>query len=317
MADILLIGAGPMAVQHYKAARALDLTVTVCGRGEASADAFEAETGMRPGTGELQSQLEAMKVVPARALVAVSVAQLGDATRAVLAAGCERVLLEKPGGATLEDVEALASGDGDDRVRLAYNRRFLPSVLTAADCIASDGGLTSMMFEFNENRSLVAGLTQHTPAVKANWFFANSTHVVDTAFFLAGYPSRIPDHEMAAFANGDAAALPPSQAYGGAGRIGDVVYAFHADWSSAGRWGIELCTPRRRLVLKPVETLSEMPAGSFRLNELALSHGEPSGLKPGLFNMLAAFQKDPDQPAFLSLKGQADRLRCFRKFVGG
>ncbi|MGY6663169.1 MAG: Gfo/Idh/MocA family oxidoreductase [Glycocaulis sp.] len=317
MADILLVGAGPMAVQHFRAARALDMTVAVCGRGEASADAFEAETGVRPGIGPLQSQLEALDTVPARALVAVSVAQLGDATRAVLAAGCERVLLEKPGGATLEDVEALASDDGDDRVRLAYNRRFLPSVLTAADCIASDGGLTSMMFEFNENRSLVEGLIQHAPAVKANWFFANSTHVVDTAFFLAGYPSRIPDHEIAAFANGDAAALPPSQAYGGAGRIGGIVYAFHADWSSAGRWGMELCTPRRRLVLKPVETLSEMPAGSFRLSELTLSHSEPAGLKPGLFNMLAAFQSNPDQPAFLSLKAQADRLRCFRNFVGG
>jgi predicted dehydrogenase len=317
MADILLIGAGPMAVHHYNAARALGLSVAVCGRGEASADAFEAATGARPGTGPLGDQLAALGAVPAKAIVAVSVAQLGAATRAALAAGCERVLLEKPGGATLEEVEALAADDTQDRVRLAYNRRFLPSVMTAADCVKADGGLTSMLFEFNENRPLVAGLDQHADAVKANWFFANSTHVVDTAFFLAGYPAHVPDHEAASFRNGDARALPPSQAYGGAGRIGEVVYAFHADWSSAGRWGIELCTPRRRLVMKPIETVHEMPSGSFRMTELALDHAEPEGLKPGLYNMIAAFRDTPDHPALLTLNAQAGRLRAFRRFVAG
>ena len=59
---------------------------------------------------------------------------------------------------------------GAERVRIAYNRRFLPSAITMQQAIKEDGGVTSFHFEFNENIPLISSLTQHPDRVKENWF---------------------------------------------------------------------------------------------------------------------------------------------------
>ncbi|MBR9824347.1 MAG: hypothetical protein GYB36_00930 [Alphaproteobacteria bacterium] len=313
--SLLLVGAGPMSIEHFKAAQALGVDVTVCGRGEASADAFEAATGTRPLTGELKDQLASLKSLPSHALVAVNVAQLGPVTQHLMDAGVSRILLEKPGGATLDQIAELAAADHDSRIRLAYNRRFFPSMQTARECVREDGGLTSMLIEFNENRPLIASIDKHGAEVKSNWFFANSTHVVDSAFFVAGLPGEVPEHPVQAFTRGDAQALPPLVSYSGAGAIDEWVYSWHADWRSAGRWGLEICTPKRRLILKPMETLQEMASGSFRMTPVELIMAEPEGVKPGLYNMISCFMENPDHEDLLTMRDQLSRLRVFNRMI--
>lgn len=304
-----------MAVEHYKAAKALGCDTVVCGRGASSADAFEATTGTRPLTGDLADQISRLGQLPDHAIVAVGVAQLGEVTRTLLDAGVKNILLEKPGGATLDQVEALANADSENRIRLAYNRRFFPSVLTARDCVIEDGGLTSMLVEFNENRPLVEGLDKHSNEVKSNWFFANSTHVVDTAFFIAGMGQVIPEHQKHAVIRGSLSQFPPYASYSGCGAIDDWVYSWHADWRSAGRWGLEICTPKRRLILKPMEGLQEMPSGSFGMKPVTLAYQESDGVKPGLLNMLRCFLENPDHVDLLTMQGQLARLRSFEFMI--
>ncbi|MEO1040285.1 MAG: Gfo/Idh/MocA family oxidoreductase [Pseudomonadota bacterium] len=316
MTDAALIGAGAIAVEHYKAMAACGRTVQVFGRGEASAAAFTAATGAQAGVGPLEAQLDALDALPRQAIVAVSVSALADVTRLLLERGVERILLEKPGGVTLDDVRALAEADRSDRVRLAYNRRFFPAARTARVCIAADGGLTSLHFEFNENTPVVAGLTQHSDAVKANWFLANSTHIADMAFFMAGMAGAPKDVELdAAVVRGAFDALPPNLSAAGAGSLGDAVFSYLADWRAAGRWGIEMGTPKRRLVLKPIETLQAIERGSFGMKPVELIDAEPDGIKPGFYNMHAAFAENPDQADFLTLLDQVARLEFFSRFV--
>lgn len=305
-----------MAAEHYKACRALDYIPIVCGRGEQSASAFECTTGHRPLTGDLPDQLASLPSIPRRAIVAANVTELGKVTRILLDAGIPYILLEKPGGPTLGEIESLAASDPGGCIRMAYNRRFFPSALTARKIVAEDGGITSMLIEFNENRPLVAAIEKHGSDVKKNWFLANSTHVADLAFFVAGYPANIPTHPMTSEICGDPDAHPPKESYAGVGRLDDAVYAWHADWRSAGRWGVELCTPRRRLIMKPLEQLHQMAAGSFAMTPVPLEFAEPESTKPGLCNMISRFMTTPDDPDILTMSSQVDRLQTFKRLVG-
>ncbi len=315
--DIVIVGAGPMARAHYAALRALGVRPDVLGRGEDSAAAFESETGARPTTGRLAGQLEARGGAPIkRAIVAVPVDALPETAGLLLAAGADRILLEKPGGVDAAALGELARAPGSDQVRIAYNRRFLSSARAARAMIEADDGVTSMMFEFNENIPLVRSLDAHDDAVKRNWFFANSTHVVDLAFFLAGAPQSLPsDFTLSPVVRECDDGPPPGGRYAGAGVCGGAAFAYHADWSSAGRWGLEICTAQRRLILKPLETLSQMQRGSFRIDPVALEP-EPEGVKPGLTAMLETFLDRPDDLALLTLRAQAERLATFARMAG-
>ena len=105
--------------------------------------------------------------------------------------GVKRILVEKPAGTTLEEVAQVASEAENQRaeVYVAYNRRFFASTIKAQSIIAEDRGVTSFAFEFTEWSHQIVDL-EKDPRVKKNWFLANSTHVVDLAFYLGGIPKR-------------------------------------------------------------------------------------------------------------------------------
>jgi len=313
---VAIIGAGAMGIEHFKVLKALGITPIVFGRGEGSADTFEAVTGHRPYTGDLQESLAKFQGKISHAIIAVSVSQLAPVTMALLKAGARYVLLEKPGGVDPEDVEALAQSEGAARVRIAYNRRFLPSAITMQNAIIDDGGVTSFHFEFNENIPLIASLTQHPDKVKENWFYANSTHVADLAFFLGGRKGALEDEVVSmAVMEGDFRQKPANARYAGCGAFDGKVFSYLADWSSAGRWGLEVCTAKRRLIMKPVETVQAINRGSFGMAPLELIGTEPEGLKPGFYNMVKLFINDPDHEDMLTLKDQASRVHAFSKMV--
>ncbi len=311
---IAIIGAGAMAIEYFTVLRKLGYDVVVLGRGAASAKKFQEATGHAAGVGDLRDQLAALEQQPTHAIIAVSVPQLAYVTRAVLEAGVGSVLLEKPGGVDLSEVKDLAAHPRADDVGIAYNRRFLPSTLTARDLVAADGGVTSFLFEFNENTPVIRDLTQHSDGVKRNWFFANSTHVVDMAFFIAGQGGDLEGFAAMPLVVGEDG-TPPARSYVGAGQVGAIPFAYHADWRSAGRWGVEICTAKRRFILKPLETLQEMPAGSFGMASTPLDYQEPEGVKPGFYNMVEAFLAG-DRDDFASLPQQLRRLTAFAP-IGG
>ena len=313
---IAIIGAGPIAVEYARVLQHMAKPFIVLGRGEASAQAFRSKIDIPVGTGPIEDQLAKLSDVPSQAIVAVSVSQLERVSRHLLDAGVGTLLLEKPGGVDLEEISNLAAHERSSDILIAYNRRFLPSAMTAQRIIQEDGGVTSFLFEFNENIPLVRTLDQHPDRVKKNWFLANSTHVVDMAFFLSGAPGPLPaQSNVQSHIEGDASLAPPACSYVGSGRSGNAVFAYHADWRSAGRWGLELCTPNRRLVLKPLETLQEILTGSFAMSPVELDYTEPEGLKPGFYNMVSAFA-DKNHECFATAYDQANRLQFFAKMAG-
>jgi hypothetical protein len=124
----------------------------------------------------------------------------------------------------------------------------------------------------------------HGEEVLARWGLVNSSHVVDLGFHLAGRP-----REWAQRRRGRLPWHPSGAVFAGAGETEHgALFAYVGTWSGAGRWGVEISTAARKLVLRPLEELRVQEKGSFDVEPVELD-AEPAGLKPGLRGQLGAF----------------------------
>ena len=284
--QVALIGAGGMAIEYAKVLTAQSIDFVTIGRGQQACDRFSVATGAQALPGGLETFADQGLRLPESAIVAVGIQELASVCEYLLSHGVRRVLLEKPGGNSLREIESIASiaSLGGANVYLAYNRRFYSSTRKAREIIAGDGGLTSLTFEFTEWSHEIEILPT-APAVKRNWFMANSTHVCDLAFFLGGLPARL--HAEAA---GALSWYPSGAIFTGSGVTDKgALFSYHANWDSAGRWGVELCTNARRLTLRPMERLFETRRGSVAMEEIPLADELDKRFKPGLYRQVEAF----------------------------
>lgn len=288
--NILLIGTGIMAIDYAKVLKAQNRKFTVIGRGETSATKFEETTGIKPITGGIEKFIEKNEF-PGNTfvIIATGTEALMHALLIVLKAGVEKVLIEKPAAISID--ELLANEQNlkpySAKVFIAYNRRFYASVIEAKKLIEEDGGLQSMHFEFTEWSHIIEPL-QKAPGVKENWFFANSTHVIDLAFFLAGKPI-----EWQAYSKQGKLTWHNKTNFTGAGITENkVLFSYISNWESAGRWGIELLTEKRRIYLKPLEGLSIQYKGSVAISEHIFDNSFDKLYKPGLYKQVDAFITD-------------------------
>ncbi|MBE0677082.1 MAG: Gfo/Idh/MocA family oxidoreductase, partial [Bacteroidales bacterium] len=230
---VLLVGAGRMGVEYARVLLALKTGFVTVGRGTASAASFLEKSGVAAVTGGLAAYLSDISGVPEAAIVAVNVPDLPETCTLLLEKGVKRILLEKPGALTAEEIGILnetAKSCGAE-VYIAYNRRFMPSVTEAASILKADGGVTSFHFEFTEWSDRIEVFDAH-PAEKERWFLSNSSHVADLAFYLGGRPARIET-----FTAGSLGWHPSAAAFTGAGiTAAGVPFSYCANWDAPGRW---------------------------------------------------------------------------------
>lgn len=72
----------------------------------------------------------------------------------------------------------------------------------------------------------------------------------------------------------------------------DVLFSYHANWKSPGRWGIEVMTDQYKLILQPLERLFIMKHNSFHIEEVSLINHHDTEFKPGIFKQVQAFLTD-------------------------
>lgn len=275
-----LVGSGEMAVNYIKVLRALGEDFAVIGRGEQSAYACRAATECEVVTGGLFKYLAKGPTACTHAIVAVGAERLRETTMQLLDYGVRNILVEKPGGLNTQEIKDvyLKSNEKDAKVFVAYNRRFLVSVLEAQRIIAEDGGVSSFNFEFTE---LLHIIKPHSKGegVKGKWFLHNPTHVVDLAFYLGGKPK-----DFCSFTIGGLDWHPSASIFCGAGISGNgALFNYHANWESAGRWGVEVLTKNRRLIFRPLEKLQIQKKGSVALEFAECEYSLDEAFKPGLF----------------------------------
>lgn len=306
-----------MAEEHVKALLALGFdpaAILVAGRGRERVE----EVGSRYGVGSTWGGVEALETAPAVAVVAVGEEHLAPAALALVERGATALLVEKPGALASSELAAFAEAiEGRATAFVAYNRRFYPSVDRARELIEEDGGPLSAAFELTEVEELVLRDAERrglAPATLARWGLANSLHVVDLAFFLIGAPARL--------ACDRAGALdwhPSGAVFTGNGRSEcGALFSYWGTWSGAGRWGVEVSTPKRKLVLRPLEELRQQVRGSFALDPVDLggSDGLKAGVRPQLEAFLAAASGGPVDRRLCGLDDASRLLQTGERLFG-
>lgn len=303
MANIWIIGAGGIAIEYTKVLNALNKEFITIGRGHNRAVAYYEATGIKPIEGGLDAFIETRPEIPENAFIAVNVEYLAATTISLMKYGVKNIFCEKPGfnePSELDEVVRVAKETGAS-VYYAYNRRFFASVLEAERIIKEDGGMTSMNFEFTEWGHVIEG-TDHPKEVKKNWMTANSSHVIDLAFFLGGEPEK-----MTCYTSGELSWHKPSCFVGAGVTTKGVLFNYQANWEAPGRWAVEIQTSLHRIYLKPMEQLQLQDKGSVKVYPVEINDHLDKDFKPGFYLETEAFL-DGNYTRLCSLEQQADHV---------
>ena len=301
--SLLLIGAGPMAVEYAKVLQKMDINFLVIGRSENSSEEFFNATGKKPIIGGLKNFLENVdSSTNTSAIIATGTEVLADCLKMLIAHSITTILIEKPAAVSITQLLGLKTlfMPFAGTILVAYNRRFYSSVLETEALIEADGGLDAMNFEFTEWTHKIDS-SKKLQAVLNNWFFANSTHVVDLAFHFAGKPTI-----WSAYSKSGNLEWHDKTIFSGAGVTNKgVVFSYLSHWESAGRWGIELLTPKNRIYLKPLEGILIQQKGSVTLKNHVFDDSIDHEYKPGLFRQVEAFLNG-DTSRFINIQEQLE-----------
>ena len=281
---ILLVGTGNMATHYASALSVLNLPFDVVGHSTAGKERFTAHTAKLVFKSSLAEYLQNNEV--SHAIVATSVPTLSKVTRLLVDWHVPKILVEKPVttiSADLEELSRQAELQGTE-LFVALNRRFFNSVQMARAKIADTPGPVHLNFRFDDRVSSIP-FDKHSPEVLSKWVIANSIHVIDSAFFICGWPD-----DVAAAVHGKLVWHPTAKQFSGNGFLprDAGTFGYRADWGKEGNWFIEISTQERVLRLSPLEELFEKTVGQSEwVKKTPLMSLEVS--KPGLVPMLSDF----------------------------
>ncbi|WP_217805862.1 Gfo/Idh/MocA family protein [Sporomusa malonica] len=307
--EIWLIGAGQMASDYAKVLKELSYDFTVIGRSEKSAKEFEYKTGVSVVQGGLENAISSASYVPKYAIVAVNVEHLAHITTLLIKYGVKNILVEKPAGLEYQEIKNLCefAVKNNISVFIAYNRHFYASVIRAKEIIEDDGGVVSFNFEFTEWSHIIEKF-QKPREVFENWFLTNSTHVVDLAFYLGGYPTKI-----SCYTSGSTDWYERASVFCGAG-VTDIgaLFSYQANWKGPGRWGVEFITPKHRLILRPMEKLQIQHIGSVITEFVDIDDEMEKEFKPGLYLQIRDFIENRIDSRFVSIQQHCKNIKIYQ-----
>ena len=309
---IWIIGTGTIALEYAKILNQLGHEFIAVGRSGKNADEFIEAGAKEVVSGGLNNYLAASPTTPQKVIVATNVDQLAEVTVSLLNFGIKDILVEKPGFCCPEEITPVVqlAQAKNAHVLLAYNRRFYSSVLAAEKIIKEDGGITSFNFEFTEWGHVIETL-DYSHNIFNNWFFANSTHVVDLAFFLGGEPQ-----EISCFSAGELSWHKPA-VFSGAGITNKgALFSYQANWNAPGRWVVEVLTTKHRLYFKPMETLQIQEKGSVAIKPVEIDNQLDIDFKPGFYLQTKAFVEG-DYGRFCTINQQKKSLEAIYKKING
>ena len=146
--------------------------------------------------------------------------------------------------------------------------------------------------------------------IKNNWFLANSSHVVDLAFYLGGSPK-----ELSSYKSGNLAWHKHSKFTGAGVTRNEALFSYHANWGAPGRWSVEILTAQHRLYFKPMETLQIQKIGSVNVIPADIDDTLDKSYKPGLYNQTMAFLNNNFQN-FCTINDQFHAMNWYNKISG-
>ncbi len=313
--SILIVGCGYMAEEYLKVIKAIGNKAIIVGRGIERVNKLKSSfPEFQFYSGGLEYYLDNFSDIPHLAINTVNVEYLYSTTLLLINAGIKKVLLEKPGALTIEELTKISNEgrDKDAELFIAYNRRFYSSVLELEKQVELDGGILSANFEFTEWIHTIDS-TQYDINTLSRWVIANSSHVIDTFFYLIGMPESLEcrvygGHQISWHASGSI--------FMGLGISNkNIPFTYHSNWLSPGRWSIEILTRKRRFYLRPMEALNMQRIGSIALEPLYTDDLLDKRFKPGLYLETISFLGDPELSRLCTIQKQLINLQLCQKIA--
>jgi predicted dehydrogenase len=239
------------------------------------------------------------------------VPELAQIAILLIQSGVKHILLEKPGGLDYNEIEKVseAAKEYNANVKIAYNRRFYASVFAAEEIIKNDGGVVSFNFEFTEWMETIK--TAHINDDIGDIFLSNSTHVLDLAFFLGGNP-----REMSCYSKIEGRQFDDNtvRIFAGAGiSVSNALFSYQANWTSPGRWSVEILTAKHRLIFRPMEQLHIQQMKSVAIEKVNIDDSLDMQYKPGLYRQVDAFLSHSMEDRFLAVHDQVRQCTHYKQ----
>ncbi len=302
---VVLFGAGAMGRAYVKVLRRLGVDFSVVGRSEIGVQRFISDTGVKALPGGVAEWANCRDTTDEFAIVAVGLEELSKTAIDLMDLGVRNILLEKPGGINTEEIKRVKdkADDTGAKVWIAYNRRFYASVLKAQEIIHKDGGVKSFHFEFTEWPHVIFDQVK-SEVERKNWFLVNSTHVLDMAFFLGGFPRK-----LESFTAGGCDWHPSAAIFAGSGVSEQgALFSYQANWLAPGRWSIEILTRNNRLIFRPLEKLQVQRQKSVGIDFLDIDDHLDTEFKPGLFKQTELFLKGSSHNNFVAIDSHLENV---------
>ena len=311
--SILLIGSGGMAKCYAKVLNSLNKSFVVVGRGRKNAKKFEKDTGLKVVTGGINNFLIKNNFFKT-AIIAVGIDQLGNVCKELIRFKIKNILVEKPGSISLKDIKEIHTMAKSNNVKIfvAYNRRFYNSIQLLKSKINKDGGISSINFNFTEFSAKVKNLKKNNK-IKKKWVIANSSHVIDLAFYLAGKPKK-----WNAYYGGKNKLSwhPASSKFCGTGiTTKKIIFSYFADWQSTGNWEVNIMTLKNRYILNPLEKLQFQSPNRKILKTINSTNTYDKNFKPGIFLQTKNFL-NKNYSSLCSLSNQIENMKIYYKIAG-
>jgi len=285
---VLLVGPGNIGYDYFEILQTFNVKFDIVGRSRGSCKQFSKKINKYVYSGGIKSYIKKNSKPPKYAIVAVNENQLSNVTLSLIDYGVKNILLEKPGGLSISELTKIKnkSISKSCKVYIGYNRRFYQSVEKCKEFLKDNKEPLNIHFEFTE-WSHDIDFSHYTKNELERFFLCNSSHVVDLVFHLFGRPKF-----LNSYTNGSLKWHPSASIFSGSGKTEkDVLFTYNANWSSAGRWGIEISLSDCKLILRPLEKLFIQKKGSLELEEFDIfNYNNLDYLyKPGLFNQVNFF----------------------------
>lgn len=311
--DLVVVGSGKMAQAYSKVLIDLGVQFTLVGRSLSRVESYKKIfPSIKAFAGGVEAYLKD-HLAPESVIIAANITLMASIAQKFIENGTKNILLEKPGSLSVEvlsELKKLADESGAS-VFIGYNRRFYTSVLEAQKIIQKDGGLTSFHFEFTEMIHKIKP-EKHGPEALSRWVISNSSHVIDTAFFLGGQPKKL----TAEISGNDVLWHPSGSIFTGMGLTEDgVPFTYHANWGSAGRWNLELSTKNRKLIFSPMEKLRVQLRGEMNIEEINLDYHFDENYKPGIYLQTRAFLNQNTLTGLLVIDDLIGKMKLYNRMA--
>ncbi len=279
--SILIIGGGEMGKQYSHALTKMNIkNVTIVSQTSKDPKEFSDKFQYEFLSGGFEKNLPNFKKMDL-VIVSTPTPLLIPATKLAIQCGQDNILIEKPGSLYHKELSSLLTNLKSQRIRIAYNRILYPSFQKLKSMIENDGGITSCTFDFTEwIHRIPFGIYKEDEY--QYWGIANSLHVISMAMEIIGMPTDISTYQSGRLDWHSSGSI-----FVGSGITEkNIPFSYHADWGSAGRWGIEIITKNNAFRLIPLEELYVCPKGKVDWKSIDLKPSYPE-IKTGIAEEIA------------------------------